>query len=115
MKTKTGSMLSHVRYAVCIMLLGGGLALLGAASCAPSESPTLDERLEVTPNGPTEQIRETQQADSDNSCRIDDCGISVKESCRIDCQQSQTPVCNCECTSSFLGMCLRREAKCSCQ
>lgn len=115
MKTKIESMMSHARYAACAVLLGCGLTLLGAASCAPAESSTLDEELEIVPNGTAEQIGEAQQADSDNSCTITDCGIRIKESCSVDCKESQTPVCNCACTSRFLGACLRREAQCSCQ
>lgn len=115
MKTQSKSVMLHLRYAACTVLLGCGLALFSAASCAPVESSTLDEGLEIAPNGPMEQIGEAQQADSDNSCTITDCGIRIKESCSVDCQQSQTPVCNCECTSRVFGVCLRREAKCSCQ
>lgn len=115
MKTKIESMLSHARYAVCAVLLGCGLTLLGAASCAPAESSTPDEEPEVVPNGPAEQIGEAQQADSDNSCTITNCGIRIISDCSIDCKESQTPVCDCACTKRVLGVCLRREAQCGCQ
>lgn len=115
MKTKIESMMCHVRYAVCTVLLGGGLALLGAASCASAESSMLDERPGIAPNGPTEQIGEAKQADSDNSCSLVRCGVSVKDDCSVSCLPSQRAFCDCECATSIFGVCVEYNAICICQ
>lgn len=115
MKTKIESMMFHARYAVCTVLLGCGLALLGAASCASAETSTLDEGLEVAPNDPTEQIGESQQADSDNSCTLVRCGFSVKDDCSVSCSSSQRPFCDCQCTTSIFGVCVEYLAICICK
>ncbi len=105
---------SRVRFALCTMLLGGGLAVLGAA-CNSEEQPAENESINPSPLTTTAPTGEAAEADEGDHCDSGPCGLNVKTSCQASCPRNQRAICQCNCTNRILGWCSEYEPNCFCQ